>query len=1255
MEFRQYQNEMDDAIYQALINSDRCLVKAFCGTGKSIVMYKGKAFQNHDTLVYVFPSLSLIDQFKTDYLKSTKVLIISSDDESTTDEITIKKYMKNKNKIICITYQSFHLLTPYKINMCVFDEAHHAVGETYQKLIFNPNIEKSCFFTATPKCANGIDMVKDCNLVYEYSYLRGLSEGYLNPFEIRCDLVGDDSNKTIYESIARAYYTTGNNRILTFHSDVNTESPTSVRNFVNENEMNKAFKTIAKELSKDSKIIKIPKIKMMGFYSEIKLKERRQILNEFDSCKDVFILSSCETMGEGVDTKNANMCVFVDSKTSVTKIIQNIGRVVRKVFGINKPHSTILLPMTINKTKYDSCQTAEECDALIRQDMNKDGHNDFTSILNVLSALKQEDEDLYDICLHYPNEYSPQEIEENLKSQGYKIGEEVDLDEVFERAKINESYIEEDEEDKENYRVDIHTNSLEEPIISHGSGDKIINILKDGDNYYEIEGEVEGRINPPKQRIRLSLHTNSDIKVLWKVDEINFGSCLLDCEVIDNWNERLEELRTFLEREKRRPNARREPKIEKWLSHQFQNYKKKIQRFKNSTTCSEWESFVEKYKEYLKSFDEKWNENLQLLKDFIHINKRRPNKRSENEKFLGAWLGNQNKQYNTNQMNKERMKIWEEFLKENNTYLKDIDDIWNENFIKLKEFIYINKQRPNPSTKNKEEKFIGVWVGNQIKQYNTNQMNKERIKIWEEFWEKNKEYFKTDVEKWNDNLQLLIKFIDINKRIPKQTIKEEKKLRSWIHTNNENYRDKIKGFMNPERCKQWEDFLEEYKEYLKTDVEIWNENFQLLKDFIDKNKRRPTEKDDKYLCGWLQGQIKHYNKMDGKFKDMVYCNQWEEFLEQYKNYIIEKPKSESPYLQKTFDKMLLLLKEYINKNKKRPSKHDDKYLCGWLQGQIKHYNKMDGKFKDIVYCKKWEKFLEEYKEYLKTFDEQWNENFELLKEFIHTNKRRPSMKLNKHLCCWFSNQNAGYKKKEYNFKENKYCEIWEEFLEEYKEYFTEKKSMKFQEKKIEEPNENPQQKIQRTKSEISELHKEYKTKSSKRLHEEFQEDPEKWHHYHEIAEANEETFPTESIPRNQIIRELEKIKMKRDSKQVIDMGCGKAFISKHFEGDTRFKFTNIDHISNDETVQTGDISKLPFEDDSVEICILSLAMWGSNCKEYISEAHRVLETNGILYIIEPTKRWTNEIPADRLKELLNNFTIKKEIIEKFTMFVAIKN
>ena len=78
-------------------------------------------------------------------------------------------------------------------------------------------------------------------------------------------------------------------------------------------------------------------------------------------------------------------------------------------------------------------------------------------------------------------------------------------------------------------------------------------------------------------------------------------------------------------------------------------------------------------------------------------------------------------------------------------------------------------------------------------------------------------------------------------------------------------------------------------------------------------------------------------------------------------------------------------------------------------------------------------------------------------------------------------------------------------------------------------------------------------------------------------------------------------------------------------------------------------------------------MWGSNCREYITEAYRILETGGILYIIEPTKRWSEKeegefgkviqgTEAIELKQLLeeNNFKIIKEEIEKFCLFVCIK-
>jgi ribosomal RNA-processing protein 8 len=133
------------------------------------------------------------------------------------------------------------------------------------------------------------------------------------------------------------------------------------------------------------------------------------------------------------------------------------------------------------------------------------------------------------------------------------------------------------------------------------------------------------------------------------------------------------------------------------------------------------------------------------------------------------------------------------------------------------------------------------------------------------------------------------------------------------------------------------------------------------------------------------------------------------------------------------------------------------------------------------------------------------------------------------------------------------------------------------------------------------------------------------------------------------------------------MGCGRAQISKHFtdKNDARFEFINYDHVSSNESVISCDISNTPLDNDSVDIAILCLAMWGSNCKSYITEAHRILESNGLLYMIEPTKRWSdkdennNIVVGDegkRLKKLLtdNYFQVSESKIEKFSYIVCNK-
>ena len=134
-----------------------------------------------------------------------------------------------------------------KIGLACFDEAHHTTSDTYVKLVYSDEYrakyEKRVFFTATPVNANGItmvDRVKDKDKIYgdcgplacEYTYLQGLRDGILSLFELRADLYTKDTVSNIYESIARAILTTGNTRVLTFHSKADEDSKSEIRGSV---------------------------------------------------------------------------------------------------------------------------------------------------------------------------------------------------------------------------------------------------------------------------------------------------------------------------------------------------------------------------------------------------------------------------------------------------------------------------------------------------------------------------------------------------------------------------------------------------------------------------------------------------------------------------------------------------------------------------------------------------------------------------------------------------------------------------------------------------------------------------------------------------------------------------------------------------------------------------------------------------------------------------------------------------------------
>jgi ribosomal RNA-processing protein 8 len=1177
---------------------------------------------------------------------------------------------KKRNKIICVTYQSYGTLLDNlgetKINICIYDEAHHAVGETYQKLIFENEVcEKQVFFTATPKNANGIIMYDReqpeagvCGkLVYDYTYLDGVNEDYLNSFEIRVDMFTENTNSSLYESICRAILASENNRVLTFHSDVNADRDKSVKHFVDEPKFKECFNKILSDEFPE-KLNYYNKITMKGLMSEIKPSDRKLILNEFDITpnNEIFVISSCETIGEGIDTKNANMCVFIDPKSSFVKIIQNIGRIVRKEFNVDKPKSTILIPCWVDKNKYLECGgDREKCDEVIRQDMNKDGN--FNGILNVLSALKQEDEDIYDICLHYPDSYSPQEIINNLEKQGYMIDDPVGEGSLIENLEYMidcvidyEEYqdCDSDEElimrvsEDNNICIEIHTNSLENPVEIYNSECESGEIIR---IYKSIDAESEEPVYQPivkkcgkkknkdtiikpdiKKRFNYNVHTNADIKVLWNITN-NFDitkdicSCILDCEIVDKWYETLEKVKNFMDDNKKRPNCKSKNKDEKtlggWLHTQRTNYKNKNNSMKTEEKRNLWEDFVEKYKEHFINNDDKWNTKFEELKQFIDENKKKPSYHSTNkeEKTLGEWIGRQVTNYKKKKESmktEEKRKIWEEFLKEYKEYFIDNDEVWNTKFEEVKKFIDDNKKKPSVYSKNKEEKVLGKWIQHQLT----------------------------------------------------------------------NYKNHNKSMKTDERRKIWEEFLEEYKEYFIDNDEVWNTNFEKVKQFMDEYKKRPSDKsknkDEKVLGQWNANQLRNYKNQNNSMETEERQQIWKEFVEKYKEYFIDNDEVWNTKFEE--------VKKFMNKENKRPSsktKNTEETILGcWIRNQLINYKKKQQTMKTEERRKLWDEFLEEYKEYFIDYNEVWNTKFEELKKFMDEYKKRPNKRSNnedeKVLGEWIGRQVTNYKKKNNSMKTEERRQIWDEFKYQYSSIFNdEEDSVEIQIK--EEPikkkvmnlpksskkrEETREERKTRIKTEISQLHQRYKTMNSQNLNNEFKENPDLWKKYHEISEKNEESFPTEGIPRNRIIQELTKIKTKR-TKQVVDMGCGKGQISHHFKNDGRFNFMNYDHISENDRVISCDISNLPLEEDSVDICILSLAMWGSNCRNYITEASRILESNGQLYIIEPTKRWSEKDElgniiqgneASKMTELLreNGFKIIHSSIEKFCLFTCVK-
>jgi co-chaperonin GroES (HSP10) len=304
----------------------------------------------------------------------------------------------------------------------------------------------------------------------------------------------------------------------------------------------------------------------------------------------------------------------------------------------------------------------------------------------------------------------------------------------------------------------------------------------------------------------------------------------------------------------------------------------------------------------IKGNTDMWLNRLEKLKEFININEKRPSSKSKNreEKTLGHWLSYQKTNYNKKKeimKNKNIRKIWEDFVEEYKNYLLRLEVLWLNNLENIKVFININGKKPSVYSKNKEQKTFGEWLGNQKTNYDNKQFimkNEDIIKIWEDFIEEYKKYLLTGEELWLANLDKLKVFININGKTPSRYNKnrQENILGIWLSTQKANYNEKQFIMKNEDIIKIWKEFIEEYKNYLLTGEELWLANLDKLKVFININGKTPSQynknRQENILGSWLSTQKRTYNNKQNIMKNENIIKIWEDFIEEYKKFIITK-------------------------------------------------------------------------------------------------------------------------------------------------------------------------------------------------------------------------------------------------------------------------------------------------------------------------------------------------------------------------------
>jgi superfamily II DNA or RNA helicase len=341
----------------------------------------------------------------------------------------------------------------------------------------------------------------------------------------------------------------------------------------------------------------------------------------------------------------------------------------------------------------------------------------------------------------------------------------------------------------------------------------------------------------------------------------------------------------------------------------------------------------------LLDYKSRWVKRLSELKNYIDNNGKKPLKNSEDLyiKKLANWLRSQSSYYKNNSslnFDKHTRKLWCEFINDKTySHLFDIYKKWIYKLDKIKEYIDLNGKVPPKKYKDKYLKNVKPWLLSQTRNYNKKKglifENEEIYQNWVNFIKKYGKFIESFPPKklWLNNFDNLIKFINLNKKMPSLKSDDETEilLAKWTKVQRYRYNNKKMNYQNSEKWKELigDDTLynivknkkmnyqnsEKWKESIgyvssrnmvrnklpKRVNSTWFINLVKLKKFLDDNNRKPEfgcKGIEIKLYQWFTIQKSNYKLKKSNMKKKIYCAEWDKFIgdEKYMKYFLHENK-----------------------------------------------------------------------------------------------------------------------------------------------------------------------------------------------------------------------------------------------------------------------------------------------------------------------------------------------------------------------------